>query len=48
MFILNSVFLITGGASGLGKFMAHFFCDKGGIVYISDIADSNGKEIERA
>jgi NAD(P)-dependent dehydrogenase (short-subunit alcohol dehydrogenase family) len=48
MFILNSVFLITGGASGLGKFMAHYFSNKGGIVYISDIADSNGKEIERA
>jgi 3-hydroxyacyl-CoA dehydrogenase len=47
MLILNSVILITGGASGLGHFMATYFYDKGGIVYISDIGVTNGKEIEK-
>ena len=48
MLILNSIILITGGASGLGEFMAKYFLEKGGIVYISDISDHKGNDIEKS
>jgi len=45
MKIENSVILITGGASGLGEHMAHYFSNLGGTVYICDLDDKKGKKI---
>jgi len=47
MKIENSVILITGGASGIGEFMARYYMGKGGIIYICDLQEEKGKAIEK-
>lgn len=47
MKIEGSVILITGGASGLGENLAIHFAAKGAIVYICDLAEGKGKQIEK-
>jgi len=47
MKIENSVILITGGASGIGEYMARYYSEKGGIVYICDLQEEKGKSLEK-
>lgn len=46
MKIDQSVILITGGASGIGEAIARDLLSKGGIIYISDMNETNGIKIE--
>ena len=47
MKIENSVFLITGGASGIGEYMTRHYMGKGGIVYIYDLNEERGRALEK-
>lgn len=47
MKIENSVFLITGGASGIGEYMARHYSQKGGIVYICDLNVEKGEALQK-
>jgi NAD(P)-dependent dehydrogenase (short-subunit alcohol dehydrogenase family) len=40
--IENGVFLVTGGASGLGAATARMIVDSGGIVVVADVRDGEG------
>jgi NAD(P)-dependent dehydrogenase (short-subunit alcohol dehydrogenase family) len=46
MKIENSVILITGGASGIGKSIAMHLFSLGGIIYICDMNEINGNQIQ--
>lgn len=46
MKIENSVVLVTGGASGIGESIARHFLSKGAIVYICDMQEEKGKNLE--
>lgn len=46
MKISESVFLVTGGASGLGKATARRFVSQGGSVVLCDVNESDGKSVE--
>jgi NAD(P)-dependent dehydrogenase (short-subunit alcohol dehydrogenase family) len=44
MLLANRVAIITGGASGMGKAMAHRFAEEGCSIVISDISEFLGKK----
>ena len=45
MQIQNSVFIITGGASGLGAATARMIAENGGKVVLADVQDTAGKKL---
>src|SRR5690242_16466470 len=45
MEIQNSVFIVTGGASGLGAATARMIVDKGGKVVIADVQVEAGEKL---
>ncbi|HEX9183977.1 MAG TPA: SDR family NAD(P)-dependent oxidoreductase, partial [Burkholderiales bacterium] len=47
MLIKNSVFLITGGASGLGAATAHMAAENGGKVVIADLQAEAGEKLAK-
>jgi NAD(P)-dependent dehydrogenase (short-subunit alcohol dehydrogenase family) len=47
MQIRNSVFLVTGGASGLGAATARMAADNGGKVVIADLQPETGEKLAR-
>ena len=47
MQIKNSVFLITGGASGLGAATARMAAENGGKVVIADMQAEQGEKLAR-
>lgn len=47
MKIEGSVILVTGGASGIGRSMALLFNEKSAIVYICDIQEDLGLEVQK-
>lgn len=47
MKIEGSVVLITGGASGIGECIAYYYMEKGGIVYVCDLQQEKGFELEK-
>jgi NAD(P)-dependent dehydrogenase (short-subunit alcohol dehydrogenase family) len=48
MKIEGSVVLVTGGASGIGECIALYYMEKGGIVYICDLQEEKGKNLEKS
>ena len=46
MKIEGSVILVTGGASGIGEFIARSFYEKGGVVYICDLNEERGNQMQ--
>lgn len=46
MKLLNTVTLITGGASGLGEATSRYFSENGAIVYILDINTEKGLRLQ--
>ncbi|HEX9185131.1 MAG TPA: 3-hydroxyacyl-CoA dehydrogenase [Burkholderiales bacterium] len=47
MLIKNSVFLVTGGASGLGEATARMAAENGGKVVIADLQTERGEKLAR-
>ena len=47
MQIKNSVFLVTGGASGLGAATARMAAENGGKVVIADLQPESGEKLAR-
>ncbi|HEY3077799.1 MAG TPA: SDR family NAD(P)-dependent oxidoreductase, partial [Burkholderiales bacterium] len=47
MQIKNSVFLVTGGASGLGAATARMAAENGGKVVIADMQAEQGEKLAR-
>jgi NAD(P)-dependent dehydrogenase (short-subunit alcohol dehydrogenase family) len=47
MEIKNKVFIVTGGASGLGAGTAKMLCANGGRVVIADVQDEAGHELAK-
>jgi NAD(P)-dependent dehydrogenase (short-subunit alcohol dehydrogenase family) len=47
MKIEGSIVLVTGGASGIGEFIAFYYMERGAVVYICDLQEEKGKEIEK-
>lgn len=45
MEIRNKVFVVTGGASGLGEGTARMLADRGGIIVIADMQDERGAAV---
>ena len=45
MDIANKVFIVTGGASGLGEGTARMLAENGGIVVIADLQEDSGSRI---
>jgi NAD(P)-dependent dehydrogenase (short-subunit alcohol dehydrogenase family) len=48
MRLVDKVAIITGAASGMGRYAAELFASEGASVVISDIAEKEGEEIARA
>lgn len=46
MNVKNKVVLITGGAGGLGSVMAKYLCEHRAKVYLLDLDENKGKEVE--
>lgn len=46
MKIEGAVVLITGGASGIGENMAHYYSERKAIVYICDLQEVRGNKIQ--
>lgn len=44
MLLANRVAIITGGAAGMGRAMAHRFAEEGCTIVISDISESSGQK----
>ena len=47
MLIKNSVFLVTGGASGLGEATARMAAENGGKVVIADLQADLGEKLAK-
>jgi NAD(P)-dependent dehydrogenase (short-subunit alcohol dehydrogenase family) len=45
--LLDKVYIVTGGAMGIGKSIVKLLVSKGFKVVIGDIADKEGKELEK-
>src|SRR6266704_297614 len=48
MRLADKVAIITGSASGMGRYAAELFASEGASVVITDIAEKEGQEIARA
>ena len=47
MQIRNSIFLVTGGASGLGEACARMAAENGGKVVIADLQADKGEKLAK-
>jgi NAD(P)-dependent dehydrogenase (short-subunit alcohol dehydrogenase family) len=47
MEIAGKVFIVTGGASGLGEGTARMLASKGGVVVIADMQADKGEQIAK-
>ncbi|MDN5334755.1 MAG: hypothetical protein PWP59_2017, partial [Sphaerochaeta sp.] len=46
MTVKDKVILVTGGAGGLGAVMVELLCKNGAKLYILDLDETKGKELE--